>query len=124
MTLLDYNVTELLFEPVTLGVYFGLLFGKTIGVAGMTWLAVKFKLADLPYRVVWPHVIGAGMLSGIGFTMSLFISNLAFRGTLLRAEAKLGIIITSLVAGVIGYLYLRYAAPAADAAEEPAAEAA
>lgn len=108
VTLVDYDVPSLLLEPVTLGVFFGLLAGKTVGVSGATWLAVKLGLADLPERVSWTHVIGAGMLGGIGFTMSLFISNLAFRGMLLRAEAKLGILVTSLVAGVLGYVFLRY----------------
>ena len=114
VTLVGFDVVELLFEPVTLGIFFGLLAGKTIGVAGMAWLAVKLRLADLPAQIRWSHVIGTGMLGGIGFTMSLFISNLAFRGTLLRAEAKLGILVTSLVAGVVGYLFLRYVAPPAE----------
>ena len=114
VTLVDYDVAELLFEPVTVGIFFGLLVGKTVGITGMAWLAVKLRLADLPSQIRWSHVIGVGTLGGIGFTMSLFISNLAFRGTLLRAEAKLGILVTSLVAGVIGYLFLRFVAPPAE----------
>ncbi len=126
VTLVDYDLGKLLLEPVTLGVFFGLMFGKTFGVTLMAWLAVRLHLADLPDRVEWRHIWGTGMIAGIGFTMSLFISNLAFRNTLLRAEAKLGIIVTSLIAGVVGYLFLRYVAPSAEEVprDEPAAEAA
>lgn len=113
VTLVDYDIAELLLEPVTIGIFLGLFLGKPLGIAGLTWLTVKLRIADLPKGVAWPHVVGAGILGGIGFTMSLFISNLAFRGMLLRAEAKLGILITSLLAGVVGYLFLRYVAPPA-----------
>ncbi|MDP2181135.1 MAG: Na+/H+ antiporter NhaA [Actinomycetota bacterium] len=111
VTLVDYDVGALLLEPVTVGVFLGLLVGKTLGITAFTWLAVRFRLADLPAQVGWAHIVGAGMLGGIGFTMSLFVSNLAFRGELLRAEAKLGILLTSVIAGVLGYLVLRYAVP-------------
>ncbi len=108
VTLTGYNIGELLLEPVTVGIFAGLLVGKTVGIFAFAWLTVRLGLADLPSGIAWKHIFGAGMLGAIGFTMSLFVSNLAFRGTLLRAEAKLSILITSFVAGVLGYLYLRY----------------
>lgn len=108
VTLTGYDLGEILLEPVTVGVFLGLLVGKPLGVFSFAWLTVRLGLADLPSGIRWPHIVGAGILAGIGFTMSLFVSNLAFRGTLLRAEAKLSILITSLAAGVLGYLYLRY----------------
>jgi len=107
VTLVDYDLGRLLLEPVTLGVFFGLLVGKPVGIAAMSWLAVRFGAADLPAGVRWRHIVGAGLLAGIGFTMSLFISNLAFRATVLQAEAKLGIMLTSIAAGILGYLFLR-----------------
>jgi NhaA family Na+:H+ antiporter len=101
-----YDVVALLLEPVSLGVMLGLLVGKPLGISAFTWLAVRFGLADLPTGVTWRHVIGAGMLGGVGFTMALFISGLAFRAGILQTEAKLAILVGSLVAGVAGYLIL------------------
>lgn len=120
VTLTGYDVAELLLEPVTLGVFFGLLVGKPVGIALMTWLTVRLGISQLPPDMNWNHVIGAGILAGVGFTMSLFIANLAFRAELLEAEAKLAVLITSLVAGVIGYLYLRWTMR--EAAQQPEPE--
>jgi NhaA family Na+:H+ antiporter len=92
---------------VALGTITGLLFGKFIGVVGFSWLMVKLKWATLPNDVHWRHIIGAGFLAGIGFTMSLFVANLAFADAALINQAKLGILIASLVAGVVGYIILR-----------------
>jgi len=108
VTLTGYELSELIFEPVTVGVFLGLLVGKSVGILAFSWLAVRLGFADLPRGVRWRQVLGAGILGGIGFTMSLFVSNLAFRGQLLLAEAKLSILVTSLVAGGIGYAYLRW----------------
>ena len=104
--LVDYDLAKLVVEPVTLGIFFGLFFGKPIGIAAMSWLAVRLGLADLPKGVRWKHVVGGGVLGGIGFTMSLFITNLALSDTLLQAEAKFAVLVTSVVAGLIGYAYL------------------
>src|SRR5690606_23429159 len=65
-------------SPIVLGIARGLVVGKTVGISSAAWLAVKLRIADLPAGVRWPHVIGAGMLGGIGFTMALFIATLAF----------------------------------------------
>ena len=92
---------------VTFGVIAGLLFGKTLGISVFTWLAVRSGVAALPEGVGWRQIVGAGMLGGIGFTMSLFIADLAFVDTPLLTPAKLGIMIASLIAGVAGWLVLR-----------------
>ncbi len=67
-----------IFHPVGLGIILGLVFGKLIGVSLFAWLSVKLKMASLPEKTTWRHIYGSAMLGGIGFTMSLFISNLAF----------------------------------------------
>jgi NhaA family Na+:H+ antiporter len=97
--------------PIALGVLLGLVIGKPLGISLMSFLAVKLRVADLPEGVGWPHLIGAGVLGGIGFTMSLFVASLAFRGTLEITEAKMAILLASLVAGVAGFLVLRFSRP-------------
>lgn len=94
-------------NSITLGIFFGLLVGKTVGITSFTFLLVKTKLADLPKEVNFKHIFGASLLAAVGFTMSLFISNLAFTDSLLVEEAKYGILITSVVAGVLGVFYLK-----------------
>lgn len=93
-------------EPVTLGVLFGLLFGKFIGIGLFSWVGVRLGLGRLPAGVNWRNLLGASWLGGIGFTMSLFIGQLAFSDPLLVEEAKLGILLASLLAAVIGLLWL------------------
>ncbi|WP_027715333.1 Na+/H+ antiporter NhaA [Desulfuromonas sp. TF] len=93
-------------HPVTLGVALGLLLGKPAGIFIFSWIAVRLGICDLPSGVRWPQILGAGILAGIGFTMSLFITNLAFRPTELITDAKVGIFAASLLAGVVGYLLL------------------
>ena len=92
-------------DPITIGVIFGLFFGKQIGVVSFTWLAVKAGRASLPQGVSWSMVYGASCLAGVGFTMSLFISELAFKG-LMVDEAKIGILAGSLLSGIWGYIVL------------------
>ena len=108
------SLTSLL-NPVPLGIAMGLYFGKQIGVFGFTWVAIKLRLAQLPDGVNWLGLYGVATLCGIGFTMSLFISSLAFEqtGTALAIDGRLGILVGSLLAGVTGYTILRYAFPKA-----------
>jgi NhaA family Na+:H+ antiporter len=95
-------------SPVTIGIVLGLILGKLIGVGGAAWIAVKLGLADLPAGVRWGQVAGTGLLAGIGFTMSIFVTTLAFYGEqVLIDEAKIGILVASVLAGVLGYLLLR-----------------
>ena len=106
-------------HPVPLGIAAGLFIGNQIGVFGFSWLAIKTGLARLPTGVNWLHMYGVALLCGIGFTMSLFISSLAFQQgeQVVPVDDRLGILIGSLVSGIFGYLVLRMAngkAPAND----------
>lgn len=103
------DVGALLSSRVALGVMLGLVVGKPLGIGLMSWLAVKLRVADLPEGVRWSHMLGAGMLGGIGFTMSLFVASIAFRGALEISEAKVAILVASAIAGALGYLTLRFA---------------
>lgn len=95
-----------LLTPVTLGVVSGLSLGKFAGISLFSWLAVKSGLARLPAGVGWGHLTGAAWLGGIGFTMSLFISQLAFSRPEISEQAKLGILLGSAVSAAIGLLWL------------------
>jgi NhaA family Na+:H+ antiporter len=101
--------SEELFHNVTIGVSLGLFLGKQLGIFGVCWLFLKFKLVSLPKGMNTASLYGTSVLCGIGFTMSLFIGSLAFdnSGALLFDE-RLGIIIGSLASGILGYLCLRY----------------
>jgi NhaA family Na+:H+ antiporter len=94
-------------DPVALGILLGLVLGKQTGITLFSWLAVRSGLAELPEGIGWRHVYGVGWLAGIGFTMSLFISDLAFSDGVLVDKAKLGILAASLVSGVAGWTLLR-----------------
>ncbi|WP_027419139.1 Na+/H+ antiporter NhaA [Crocinitomix catalasitica] len=85
-----------------------LILGKSVGITFFTFLSVKLKLAKLPDRIKWIHIIGVGFLAGIGFTMSIFIANLAFTADKDLVDAsKIGVILGSLIAGILGYVLLR-----------------
>ena len=93
-------------SQVALGIILGLFVGKQIGVFGFTWLAIKTGLAEMPARTTWRHIYGVSLLTGIGFTMSLFIASLAFgEGDVLNL-AKIGIFAASLAAGIGGWFVL------------------
>jgi NhaA family Na+:H+ antiporter len=89
-------------NPVSLGIVIGLVVGKSAGIGLFSWLAVRFGLAELPQGISMRHIVGAGFLAGIGFTMSLFIVNLAFPSDGLLTVAKVGILSGSLIAGLVG----------------------
>lgn len=96
-------------SPITIGIVTGLVFGKLLGIAGFTWLAVKSGITSLPQGLNFKHIIGVGLMAGIGFTMSMFIAELGFsqhQEHLLMA--KTGILIASFVAGVSGFLWLYF----------------
>jgi NhaA family Na+:H+ antiporter len=95
-------------HPNNLGIMLGLLVGKPAGVAALCAAAVACRMSSLPEGVRWSHIAGAGLLGGIGFTMSIFITNLAFAGSpVLVNSSKLAILLASLVAGAAGLLWLR-----------------
>jgi Na+:H+ antiporter, NhaA family len=104
---IDGNLSSILSTPVALGIILGLIVGKQVGVTLFAWIAVKFKLASLPTGVTWKHIYGISWLGGIGFTMSLFIANLAFTDENILNISKMAILTASLIAGCIGYLVLR-----------------
>lgn len=89
-------------EPITLGVLVGLVVGKPLGIVGASWLAVISGVAQLPKGITWSQIVGAGILGGIGFTMALFIANLAFGTNGDLERAKVGILVASALAGVAG----------------------
>lgn len=88
------------------GIVLGLFLGKPIGIFLMSWLSVKLKIAELPAETTWLHVLGLGLLGGIGFTMSIFIALLSFQNPDYQNEAKFAILIASVLAGVSGFLLL------------------
>lgn len=98
---------------VPLGIALGLFVGKPLGVWVFCWLGIKLHVADLPNRVSWTHLFGVAALCGVGFTMSLFISSLAFEASAvdLIFDERLGIIIGSILSGVLGYVLLYYGLP-------------
>ena len=97
-----------IFTSVSFAIAFSLIAGKTIGITLFSWLAVKFRLAVKPKKTSWLSFTGLGMLGGIGFTMSIFIAGLAYHDELLN-QAKMGIFIGSIIAGVAGYFVLKNA---------------
>lgn len=92
--------------PVTVGVALGLFIGKQIGVLGLSYLAIRSKLAKLPKGVGWGHLYGVACLTGVGFTMSLFIGTLAFDTADILNQVRLGVLTGSFASGVSGYLVL------------------
>jgi NhaA family Na+:H+ antiporter len=102
-----------------IGIMAGLVVGKPVGIGLLTFAAVGFGIAKLPLDLGWKHVVGAGLLGGIGFTMSIFITNLAFAGNAFEINgSKMAILLASLTAGTTGFLWLRaFGAPVATDAD-------
>ena len=100
-----------LIGDVTWAIAAGLLFGKLFGIYLFTWLAVKTGIAGMPRGMTWKTTAGVSLLGGIGFTVSLFITNLSFGDgqAVLLNQAKFGVLLGTLVAGMLGFLYLRWA---------------
>lgn len=94
-------------EPFALGILLGLIVGKPLGIGLFSYLSVKLKLCKLPEQTNWKQLFSMGILGGVGFTMSIFISMLAFDDKTIIDESKLMIMLASLVAGIIGYITLR-----------------
>ena len=98
---------NLLWDPVTLGIILGLFFGKQIGVMLFTYVGSLLKVCKLPSDISWAQYYGLSLVTGIGFTMSLFIGSLAFTDPEYQTSVRLGVLIASLLAGILGYLTLR-----------------
>ena len=104
-------------EGISLAIICGLVIGKCAGIFLFSWLTVKLHLASMPLRTNWKMMASVAMLGGIGFTVSLFIANLSFagmgvHGADLLNHVKLGIVVGSLVSGILGYLLLGHTLPA------------
>lgn len=105
------NLVESITSSVSLGVGLGLIGGKVLGILGFIYFFEKLKLVQLPPSMNYKNLTGAAFLAAIGFTMSLFITSLAFENPAYVYQAKLGIFAASLAAGITGYAILRYSAP-------------
>src|SRR5690606_15979675 len=103
---LSGELGDILSHNYSLGISTGLIIGKPLGIFLGTFIAFKLGLGKLPSKVKWSHIFGVGLLGGIGFTMSIFITLLAFENATIINNAKLVILISSLVAGSLGYLTL------------------
>jgi NhaA family Na+:H+ antiporter len=103
------SVLSVIHKPLGLGILLGLVVGKPLGIFLLSWMVIKLKLGHLPNAMTMSHLLGLGMLGGMGFTMSIFISDLAFSHSLDALHvAKLSIILASFIAGISGYLMLRF----------------
>ncbi len=100
------SVSDAVSSDVSQGVVFGLVFGKPIGIFLGAWLAVRLGLASLPRSMSWGQVLGVGLLGGVGFTVALFVDELAFDSESLINDGKMGILAASLVSAVLGYVTL------------------
>ncbi len=105
------DLSEAVTHPVSLGVMIGLSLGKIVGISLFSWLAVRLRLGVLPRFAGWTHIVGLAAIAGIGFTVSLFVTGLAFDSALLADRAKIGIFVGSFASGVVGYLILRSIRP-------------
>ena len=99
------DIGELLTRPVTLGVMFGLVLGKPLGVLIASWIATKLRVGVLPTGVTWPQVTAVGLFAGIGFTVALFVAGLSFTEPALTDGSKIGILIASVVAAMLGAVW-------------------
>ncbi len=104
---LESDMINGLTNSLGLGIGLGLLVGKPVGILLTSYLCSKLKISSLPLGANWMHILGVGLLAGIGFTMSIFIGILSFASPIHVAEAKLSILISSLLAGIIGFIVLR-----------------
>ena len=104
---LESTMVSGLISDLGLGIALGLLLGKPVGILLVSYICTKLRISSLPEGSSWGHILGVGLLAGIGFTMSIFIAILSFNDPTNIAEAKLSILITSLIAGIVGYLVLR-----------------
>src|SRR5690606_21479028 len=107
VSVLNIDTQQLFSTNVALGVALGLLIGKTVGITLFTWLCVKLKIAPFPKGMNLKNLLGLGLLGAIGFTMSLFVTQLAFSHEEYKVQAKIGIFVASIIGGISGYLILK-----------------
>jgi NhaA family Na+:H+ antiporter len=104
---------------VVVGVVLGLVVGKVVGIAGASWIATRLGLARLPEGVSWTQLVGIAGVAGIGFTVSLFVTGLAFPTAELATDAKVGVLVASAVAAAVGAIVLVLAARSSATARRP-----
>jgi len=122
ISLKGMSLSDLL-RPLPLGVVLGLFVGKQVGIFLFTWVAVKAGVAEMPGRATLLQLYGVAVVAGIGFTVALFVAGLAFANEPnLLTEAKLGILLGSLLSAVVGYLLLRFGPSPRSQAEAPPSE--
>ena len=107
--MLSGNWLDGLSSDNSLGIMSGLILGKPVGVVLMAWIAIALGISKLPPSVTWRHIIGSGFLAGIGFTMSIFITLLAFADPAVVQMSKITVLLSSLIAGILGFVILRTA---------------
>jgi NhaA family Na+:H+ antiporter len=103
---LSTGILNSLLHPISLGIILGLLIGKPLGIFGLSYLTVRVGLGSLPLALKWKHIFGVGILGGIGFTISIFISLLAFEEKDTIDLSKLSVLVASLISGILGYIYM------------------
>jgi NhaA family Na+:H+ antiporter len=103
--------STVLLHPISLGIIFGLVVGKPLGISLFSWAAVHLGLAEKPGGVGWRQFFSASFLAGIGFTISLFFASAAFKDPSLQATAKLAILLASIISSVLGLVLLSISSP-------------
>ena len=106
--LISADTFDDLISPLGMGLFFGLILGKFLGIFGFSAIMIKLGWAQLPKNTSWAHLVGAGLMAGIGFTMSIFISELAFDDLEIKELSKVAILFTSVAAGIMGSLVIRF----------------
>lgn len=106
------DITQVFTHPISFGILSGLVLGKPLGIFLLCFLAVKFRIAKLPRNIGWTQIWGVGMIAGVGFTMSIFISTLAYTVPALQVISVMSVMLASLAAGLAGFLFLRIASRA------------
>ncbi len=108
------SLSEAASSPVTIGIIMGLVVGKPVGIVAAAWLADVTRIGRRPAGVTWRHIIGAGALAGIGFTVSIFVTGLAYDDPVIVADAKIGVLVASIIAAMLGVITLSRQSSKAD----------
>ncbi|MHA1447444.1 MAG: Na+/H+ antiporter NhaA, partial [Candidatus Heimdallarchaeaceae archaeon] len=111
------NFITVVSSPIALGTILGLVIGKPLGICLFSWLSIKTKLAKSYEGINWKHIVGVSFLGGVGFTMSIFIASLSFSSLEFLNAAKTGILIASVISGIIGLTILYLASKKTEGAE-------
>ncbi len=102
----EAGMVEGLYSTMGMGIILGLFLGKPIGITLTCWLAVKLNIGTMPSTAHWGHIVGLGLLAGIGFTMSIFVALLSYNDLAHQTEAKFAVLVASLLAGISGFVML------------------